>query len=219
MAIGVTNVQTSVSASFSYTPDSVTDSVLVVVVSSESTGNEAITGMTFGATAMIQAVQEDSINFSPVNRLAIFYLKDPGTSAETIDVTGPLNRIGYTAMTLSNVDQTTPLDASASKDDITTVNNIDLNITTTNDGSLIIAANTTNASPVRSTAQGSQVEISDFDPSSSSHSVSREIKVTAGLENQGFNLDTSVSEVIICLAAFNEVAVSAAAKRFVQAHF
>ena len=60
MAITVNNLQTSATDTLAYAPASVTDSCLVVLVSSEDVaGNEPITGISFGASAMTVEVITD----------------------------------------------------------------------------------------------------------------------------------------------------------------
>ncbi len=217
MAITTNNVQTNINPSFaSYTPPSVTDSCLVATITLEDTSNPVVTGMTFDGNAMTEAVQDfTDEGFSPDQRIAIFYLVNPGTSAGALVATGdsPINeRVQWHVTTLDNVDQSTPLDSTASKPGgASSITDLNQDITTINDAAMIIAAASTNSTGVTWTSQGTQTELTDLQASSHSSTTSSQIQATAGVENQGFTMSSSNNEGVICLAAFKEAGAAPAA--------
>ncbi len=210
MAITVNNTQTNINNSLSYTPSSVTDAVLVVVVGNEDNATGDVT-VDFGATAMTEAIQvEVGPNFTLYNKSAIFYLIDPGTSAETISATltgttSPV-RVALTAFTLGGIAQTSPVDATASTTSESAATSLDTDITTVEDSTVIVGAIAGNSTETF-TAQGTQTLQSSLTPTSSNSGSSTQIQATAGLENQGFNFASQSVDVLV-LASFKEASAA-----------
>lgn len=103
MTITANNWQAHNGSSFSYTPSSVSNAVLVAFAYSEDVGNDSpITGMTFGGTGMTAGPLAESVLGSNSNDVGMFYLASPGTSAATLAVTGGSGegRIKIIAVTL-----------------------------------------------------------------------------------------------------------------------
>ncbi len=72
MSVTVNNLQSTNTDTLSYTPSSVTDSCLVVFVSSEDVGNnEPITAVSFGSTAMTVEVVGKGVLGSNTNEIAV----------------------------------------------------------------------------------------------------------------------------------------------------
>ncbi len=212
MAITVNNVQTNINSSFSYTPSSVTDSVLIAICSSENfPAGGPITGISYGATGMTEAINVTNTTPSPDQELAIFYLINPGTSTETMTVTGPTARIGWTVLTLGGAAQSSPVDGTASVVSNSSVSALDDDVTTAEDNSIIIAAVTGNSNGTSYTAQGTQTLQSSINPSSSSLGSSTQILATAGLENQGFDFSEANGANAMVIAAFKEAGGAPAA--------
>lgn len=154
------NVQTSGVSTLSYTPSSVTDAVLVVVVGSEDvSNNNPITGVDFGATAMTLGDIGEGINGAHSNDCAIYYLANPGTSAATITVNGG-ERQSIVAMTLDGIDQATPVDVSNGVG-YTNETSITTSATTTVDNCLVVSGICTEDTG-HSFTFSSATEIADF---------------------------------------------------------
>lgn len=200
MAITHNNVQTASGKTLSYTPPSLTNACLVVVVSSEDvSNNEPITSVDFGATAMTLGVHVAQTG-THANDIYIAYLVAPGTSAATITVNGG-QRVGITALTLDNVDQSSVVDVtdtgfSTSGDTHAT------SATTTNDGSFVVSGISTDDTG-HSFTLTTGTKVADFNPDSSSMGVGVEEIVTAGTYTHTFTSSTSVIRAGFASVAFS----------------
>lgn len=113
MADATYNSGSQVDPANSYAPASDTDTCLFWIVASRRAGTNSASTWTFGATSMTEATNSDqSIDIGggadPASAAA--YLANPGTSSQTLDMawaSAVTQEIGF-AMTLANVDQTTP---------------------------------------------------------------------------------------------------------------
>lgn len=142
MAITKNNIQTGDADTLSYTPSSVSDSVLFVAVSSEDfSGDMPITGMEFDGNSMtLVGVAQGFIGAAPIET-AIAYLVNPGTSSGLITVNGgEPGDIGIIAITLGNVDQSSVIDVFDIENNAVTAIQTTTASTTTNNESLIISA-------------------------------------------------------------------------------
>lgn len=170
MAITVNNVQTSTTSTLSYTPSNVADSCLVVFVSSEDVGNnQPITGCTFGATGMTFEIYESSAVSTNANDVAGFYLLSPGTSAQTITVSGG-ERHGITALTLGGV---SALDVSAKDGSNSNRSSTTVGATTT--GNAIAISSCSHGTTRTITLSGGMTEAANFAPTSSQAATGYEI--------------------------------------------
>lgn len=181
MAITVNNLQSSVNDTLAYTPSSVADSCLVVLVSSEDVGdNEPITAISFGATPMILEVIGEGILGSNSNDLALAYLLNPGTASQTITITGGQHdRMGVAALTLNDVDQTTPIDTSDGSFETTAMTVVPTSSTTSNNDSFVVSGTTTSDNTFSVSVTGA-TEILEFNPPSSKMGIATSTQVTAG---------------------------------------
>lgn len=196
--ITTNNIVTANNDDFSYTPSTVTDACLVLCVSNE-TNTTHISAPTFGGVAMTLGASDIQTGGYDTEAF-IYYLVNPGTSAGTISVTGE-NRDAYTVLTLDNVDQTTPIDATGTA--ATTGNTAAVaSVTTATDGAMIIAQGTGSSNAGTATADGTQTEIADFLDTSSIHVTSEELRATAGAVNQGFTYTNSQDRQVTVGVAF-----------------
>lgn len=181
MAITVNNLQSTASDTLLHTPANVTDPCLVVLVPSEDVGNnEPITGVLFGATSMTLEVVGQGILGSNSNDIAIAYLVNPGTTAQTITVTGGQHdRMGIVALTLDNVDQSSPVDVSDESFETTSIAVVPTSATTTNDNSFIVSGSTTGDAGASMSVVGA-TEILEFTPPSSKLAVGTSTQTPAG---------------------------------------
>ena len=141
MSITRNNIQTSSTDTLVYTPPNVTDSCLVVLVSSEDVGDDKpITGVSFGTTEMILEVTGKGINGSNSNNISIAYLVNPSTTSQTITVVGGQhNRMGIVAVTLDNIDQLTPVNVSNGSFNTVAVSSFPTSATTTANDCYVIS--------------------------------------------------------------------------------
>ena len=192
MAITVNNLQSTGNDTLLYTPSSVTDSCLVVLVSSEDIDdNETITAIKFGSTTMTLEVI-GSTELASAQDIAIAYLVNPGTSAETITVTGGQHdRMGVVALTLDNVDQTTPVDVSHGSFSTSTSSTVSTTATTSNDNSFIVSGVTAALDSVSLSVVGA-TEILEYAPPSSKTAVATSTQVTAGTYSHDYTSTATV---------------------------
>lgn len=115
-------VKASVSSyTFTHTTGaSLSNSLLVILVSSRggaaSNADLAITGITYNSVALTKAIARNSADAPSSNTLSteIWFLKNPSAGANTVSITfsGTVNNSVAYSLTLSGVDQTSPLDAT-----------------------------------------------------------------------------------------------------------
>lgn len=203
MAITENNVQTSATDTLSYTPASVTDSCLVVIASSEDLNrDEPMTALNFGAAVMEGFITGKGDNGTHSRDIAMAFLANPGTSAETITVTGgQSDRVGIVALTLDNVDQITPLDISIANGFIsgTALTSTE---TTTNDDSFVVSGAMTDSDLDTLSVTGA-TEIVEFAPPSSKLAAATSTQVTAGVYSHNWVSSTSVAGAASASMAFN----------------
>lgn len=181
MAITVSNIQESSTDTLLYTPSSVTDSCLFVAVSSEDVGNnEPITSVMFGATPMVVQEIGQGIVGSNANDVAVAYLINPGVTGQTITVTGGQHdRMGIAALTLDNVDQSTPVDASQGTFNNSAVSVFSTTATTSNANSFVVSAAVAEADVAFLSVTGA-TEILEFAPPSSRLAAATSLQSIAG---------------------------------------
>lgn len=191
MAINILNIQSSITDTLLYTPSTSTDTCLVVSISSEDVGNdEPITAISFGATSMTLEVIGEGILGSNANDIAIAYLVNPGTTQQTITVTGGQHdRMGVAALTLDNVDQTLTVNVSDSTFNTVAITAITTSATTTkNDCKIISAA----VGPETGTfLTVGATKIVDVTPPSSRLAVAESTKSTAGVYSHDWVLSVA----------------------------
>lgn len=115
MAITVNNIATPVVGKTisGYTPTSITDSMLIVVVTSEDVSNDdPITAVTHGSDSLTLAVHGEHLATSAQDA-DVWYRINPSTSSGDITVTGGnTGRTCVHAMTLGGVAQESPIDVT-----------------------------------------------------------------------------------------------------------
>ncbi len=187
------NNQTSTSDSLSYTPSSVSDPVLVVCIFEEDAfGNDgAITAVDFGATAMTIAETGSCVVATHEQNVVIAYLANPGTSTETITVTGgESGRMGIFATTLSGADTSSPVDVTDGQDITELVNTITTSATTTvTDTTVISCVNHGQAGSSFTLTGGT--EVADFDPTSQDAAVGQSAEASAGTYSHKWDIDSA----------------------------
>lgn len=212
MATSINNVQTAAaSATLSYTPSSVSDSVLVVCIASEDVGNdEAITGITFGASGLTLGTISHSVNGSHANDTVIAYLVNPGTTTQTITVSGgQLDRLSIVAMTLGGIDQTAPLNVQdTSESNAAFVTSLSTSATTTEDNCLVISSRN-HADDSTLTPTGCAQVAQQVVATTIAHAVGQSTQASAGTYTHTWVASSSQSRAAISSIAFNEAAAGA----------
>jgi len=202
--ITVNNLQSTPNNTLSYTPSNVTDSCLVVFVSSEDVqDNEPVTGISFGATAMTLEVIGNGVLGSNSNDVAIAYLINPGTTAQTITITGG-ERLGIAALTLGNVKQAGSVDVSNGTATSTSIATVTTTATTSNANSFVVSAGVTGDESADMSVTGG-FEILEFTPTSAKMAIATSKKVVAGTYSHQYT-STIAGRTAAASIAFNQIA-------------
>jgi hypothetical protein len=177
--ITTNNIQSTANSTLNYTPANVTDSCLVVFVSSEDVdNNQPITAVKFGSTEMVLEVIGNGVLNVNSNDVAIAYLINCGTTAQTISVTGG-ERLGISALTLDNVKQTGSVDVSDGTATSTAVAVVTTTATTSNADSFVVSACVT-GDPSANLSVSGGTEILEFTPPSSKMALGTSTQSSAG---------------------------------------
>lgn len=211
MAISINNVvEVTNSSSFSYTPSNVTDACLVFLAGNEQDFDDPLAPEIDSvlATEVVLATLNNGGAFD--NPFGIYQKVNPGTSAVTISSEFDDENI-WLVMTLGGVNQTTPIntgefDETASEN----VSTVDTDLTTTVDGSLVIAGSSNSTiSEASSVGSNQTIQASANSGGSGQAAVATsEDKATAGAVTSTINWGASQSRVCAVAAAFNPVAVA-----------
>lgn len=204
MAITHNNIQSNVDATTlsAYLPPSLTDACLVVTITSEDIGNnDPITSVTFGGVAMIEGVISHSVVGGNAQDAAIFYLLNPSVSAGDIVVSGS-ERQSIVAMTLDNVDQTTPTDGSGVKE-ISSGTDLSVSSTTANANSFALSVavgdNTSNVLTLTTATK-----LISLTPTSGSSAVAVSTQASSGFFTHDWQSSNSLFRAASALMSFNE---------------
>lgn len=203
MAITVNNLQSASTDTLAYTPSGVTDSCLVVIVSSEDVSPlTPITGMSFGATPMVLEIVGNGVLGTNSNDVAIAYLVNPGTTSQTISVTGGQHdRLGIAALTLDNVDQSTSIDVSNGSFENTSVSVVSTTETTSNNNSFVVSGGVTGDNTASLSVVGG-VEILEFSPPSTKMAIATSTQSIAGVYDHKWT-STIAGRTAAASVAFN----------------
>jgi len=203
MAITHNNLQSAINTTTlsSYTPPSLTDSCLVVIVTSEDIGNnDPITGITFDSAPMVEGVISHHVKGSSAQDVAIFYLVNPGTSSGDIVVSGS-ERQAIIAITLDNVDQSSTVDATGTAG-FDSGTSLSVSATTLNNDSFAVSgacsARTSNVLTVTTATK-----IISLFPSSATSAVAVSTQATAGLFTHDWVGDVELTRAASAVIAFN----------------
>ena len=130
--------QDSVSSiTFSHTVTSNTNGILIVGVAIDSTANRSVSGITYNTIALTKVRSDDE----PTTTLhsEVWYLLAPATGAHNVVVTFPGTMDGAVcvSVSLTGVDQSTPVDAQAGSTSNVTVATDTVTVTTVADNSWV----------------------------------------------------------------------------------
>lgn len=198
----VNNVVTNNGASASYTPSSVSDSILVVIALSEDlSSDDPFTAVDFGASGLTLAVAgaggPDGV--SATQRCEIWYLINPGTTAETISLTGgEASRLGFIALTLSGAAQSTPIDDTGTDAWTSNTTTASPSLTTTVVDTLCLSAMCQGNT---GTSTSDATEIADFNISSAGSAAATSDESGTGSVTHTFTFSTN-SRGASAIAAF-----------------
>lgn len=201
--VTISKIETFTGNSFNYTPASGTDTCLVVVGQNNQDFDDPLDASFDGspATLVTRATLNNGGSFdTPTD---IYLLANPGTSA--INVTSSFDDDNlWTCMTLANVHQTTPVKTGEDSDNTaTSTTTISDSLTTTVDGSMIIAALGEGGDGIAPASYGSgQTERSSQTQTFSALAVTSEVKSTAGAETSSGTWSATRSSLFLATAAF-----------------
>ncbi len=218
-SIGIKDVQTSSAENSSsltlsnYTASPGTDQVLVVLVGTDAGGNPAVTGVSYGGSALTQAAgaRGTASQRAQANATDIWYLLAPPTGvAQDIEASFASDFGGgaMAAMILENAAQQAP--EATNNNDAQGASGISTDITTLTDGAVVVdAVSLGDDSPLPSWTPGAGiVERADFavDPPGTGADMgfaagTREV-ASAGLVTNDWSAGSSQGTVAHSLAAF-----------------
>ncbi len=203
MAITYNNLQSAINTTTlsSYTPPSLTDACLVVIVTSEDIGdNDPITSITFGGVSLTIEVIAHSLVGTNAQDVAIAYLLNPSTTSGNIVVSGS-ERQSIIALTLDNVDQASPIDATGTRE-VSSGTDLEVSAATTNANSFVVSgAVGDNDANVLTLTTGTK--IISLTPSSASSAVAVSTQASAGAFSHDWVSDMSLFRAASALVAFN----------------
>lgn len=203
MTITYNNLQsdTDTTTLLSYTPSSVSDACLVVLVTSEDVGNDnPITGVDFGGVAMTEGVIAHSVVGTNAQDVAIFYLVSPGASSGNIVVSGS-QRQSIIALTLDNVDQSSPIDSTGVRL-VSSGTDLSVSSTTTNNNSFAVSgAVGDNSSNILTLTTGTK--IISLTPSSASSAVAVSTQASAGAFDHDWSSSDGLNRAASAVTTFN----------------
>ena len=135
-----TDSQATVSAgdSFSHTTPSGSDLALVVAISSADASPDKVTSVEYNGTAMTLEVEYDTSSGDGFSQ--VWSLANPSTGSNSVEyatVTGAISDVAAVAYSFSGVDQTTPIDATASN---RTTTSPSVSVTTNSADSWLVAS-------------------------------------------------------------------------------
>lgn len=205
MAISYNNLQSAINTTtlVGYTPPSLTDSCLVVIVTSEDVGNnDPITNISFGGVNLTEGVIAHSVVGSNAQDVAIFYLVNPLSASGDISVTGS-QRQSIIAMTLDGVDQSSPIDTTGVAE-VASTTDLSVSATTSNSNSFAVSGVVgDNTSNVLTLTTGTK--IISLTPSSASSAAAVSTQASAGLFSHDWVSSASVTRGASAVVAFSEV--------------
>ncbi len=203
MAITYNNLQSAINTTTlsAYVPPSLTDSCLVVIVTSEDVGNnDPITGITFGGVSMVEGVIAHSVVSTNAQDVAIFYLVNPSTSSGNIVVTGS-ERQSIIAMTLNNVSQSSPIDDTGVRE-VSTGKDLAVSGVTTNANSFAVSGCVgDNTGNILTLTTG--VKIISLEPTSAPSAAAVSTISTAGAYSHNWVCDDNLNRAASAIVAFN----------------
>lgn len=203
MAITYNNLQSAINSTTlsAYVPPSLTDSCLVVIVTSEDVGNnDPITGITFGGVSMVEGVIAHSVVSTNAQDVAIFYLVNPSTSSGNIAVTGS-ERQSIIAMTLDNVSQSSPIDDTGVRE-VNTGKDLAVSGVTTNANSFAVSGCVgDNTGNILTLTTG--VKIISLGPTSAPSAAAVSTISTAGAYSHNWVCDDNLVRAASAIVAFN----------------
>ena len=203
MAITYNNLQSAINTTTlsSYTPPSLTDACLVVIVTSEDIGdNDPITSITFGGVSLTIEVIAHSLVGTNAQDVAIAYLLNPSTTSGNIVVSGS-ERQSIIALTLDNVDQASPIDATGTRE-VSSGTDLEVSAATTNANSFVVSgAVGDNDANVLTLTTGTK--IISLTPSSASSAVAVSTQAISGTFSHDWVSDMSLFRAASALVAFN----------------
>lgn len=184
MALTKNNIQKVEDAtSMSYTPSSVSDAYLLVWVLWEdiSVPFASVTDVDFGGTSLTKQRGEQGNEATATCDTEVWYLKNPGTSTQTITVTGltGINGAAIVAMTIGGADGTTFIEADNGEGG--TGGGANLDVTSLTDDALMMCAYNGNLAPGLVFVSGQTLD-AHLDYPTADAEIASTIRGTAGIE-------------------------------------
>lgn len=163
------SITTGNSISYSHTCSG-SDRLLIVGISAADDDQRTISSMTYGGVAMTRAIRRVSTAGFDDHWIELWYLVNPATGSNTVSISlsGTVDRAAYSnALSLTGVDQTTPLDATNSA--IGDSASPSVNVTTTVDNAWAVDYAISDDSGTGSSPGAGQTSFQNYNDTSDDH--------------------------------------------------
>lgn len=197
-AINQTDIVTPFIVSWSHTCTG--SNLILLVAHSSSDPADTISGITYNGVALTKA--KEQVN-TGANISSLWYLVAPATGANTIEVTSnnSVTNVNGMALSLTGVDQTTPIDAAGVGNQADAADSISVSITTVTDGAWVVDAVTKELSANSMVVASGQTQRVLLDGTAVDSGMSTKEVATAGATSVGWNDDGSPATFDWAIAA------------------
>ena len=208
------NDWTSSTGSYNFTNSAGSNRILILTVGMEHGTEVNLTGVTYGGKSMTQAIEKSIVTNAPsYNRVEIWYLKESdlamagaGSKAFSFTWSGTPDNIMYSAAVFSNVDQSTPIGNTQSREGSTNPLSVSSSLSVDVNDMVVLAGVCGNPGTYTPCVSGYEEGVDFIGNSTVTLANYTKSITTAGTETPGMSFSRSVNRQGIAALVLNGIA-------------